>query len=63
MDSCNFGLSTDGKAVTSKETIVAGDKENKSFTYKMLEGDYMKIFKTLEFELLKNVKAIFSHGL
>ncbi|KAM7488793.1 hypothetical protein LguiB_026277 [Lonicera macranthoides] len=37
----------DGAAMISRETIVAVDKENKSITYKLLEGDIMKIFKTV----------------
>ncbi|KAM7485755.1 hypothetical protein LguiA_001764 [Lonicera macranthoides] len=37
----------DGKAMRSRETIVAVDAENKSITYKLLEGDIMKTFKTV----------------
>ncbi|KAM7488788.1 hypothetical protein LguiB_026272 [Lonicera macranthoides] len=37
----------DGKSMISRETIVAVDVENKSISYKLLEGDIMKLFKTI----------------
>ncbi|KAM7488795.1 hypothetical protein LguiB_026279 [Lonicera macranthoides] len=36
----------DGKAMISRETIDAVDAKEKSITYKLLEGDIMKLFKT-----------------
>ncbi|KAL3501905.1 hypothetical protein ACH5RR_036354 [Cinchona calisaya] len=38
----------DGKDMISKETVQAVDKENQSTTYNFLEGDLMKVNKTMK---------------
>ncbi|CAN4102178.1 unnamed protein product [Withania somnifera] len=41
--------SIDGKEMISKELVEAVDEENKSIIYSLLEGDLMKLYKTLRF--------------
>lgn len=42
-----FGL--DGVEMISKELVEAVDEKNKSIVYNLLEGELMKLYKTLRF--------------
>ncbi|KAM7485736.1 hypothetical protein LguiA_001745 [Lonicera macranthoides] len=46
-----------GKAMISRETIVAVDTEKKSISYKLLEGDIMKTFKTVTMTIQPTKKS------
>ncbi|KAL7132308.1 hypothetical protein ABFS83_12G064600 [Erythranthe nasuta] len=43
-----FNYTHDGKERVAKEIIEAIDEENKSVTYKVIEGDLMELYKTFK---------------
>ncbi|EYU33127.1 hypothetical protein MIMGU_mgv1a019445mg [Erythranthe guttata] len=43
-----FNYTHDGKERVAKEIIEALDEENKSVTYKVIEGDLMELYKTFK---------------
>lgn len=49
--------STDGKEKVSKEIIEAIDKENKTITYKAVEGDLLELYKTFKFIIQFDTKG------
>ncbi|XP_060184073.1 kirola-like [Lycium barbarum] len=46
---CRRTIGGEGKEMTSKELVEEVDEKNKSITYNLLEGDLMKLYKTLRF--------------